>query len=273
MATFLSIVEFLAEYDFKKPIKKFFTLPTRRLDARDKFGRKTLISRGGGKRYRHLNVNFYRFYDYLKKIDEPAFVLSLIRFQRTSLLYSFVKYKNGIFCLLPASVGIKIGSLIPSYSSFLFFPSSIFPLSKLFLGSKVFFLQFSSVSNSRVATSKGTFCKIIKKNFNKKCLVELPSGEQRYFSEKCLSLFGKQKIFFSISFRSQKASNFSLIGFRPHVRGVAMNPVDHPHGGGQGKTSGGRPSSSPWGVFTKGKVTRKKSKKSNMFIFSRNNKK
>lgn len=268
-----SSLEKIFKYDFKKPIKKFFTLSTRKLDARNKFGRKTLISRGGGKRYRYLNVNFYRFYYYLKKFDEPAFVLSLICFRRTFLLYSFVKYKNGIFCLLPASVGVKVGSLIPSYSSFLFFPSSILPLSELFLGSKVFSLQFFPISSSRVATSKGTFCKIIKKKFNKKCLVQLPSGEQRYFSEKCLSLFGKQKISFSISSRRNKASNFLLMGFRPHVRGVAMNPIDHPHGGGQGKTSGGRPSSSPWGIFTKGKVTRKRLKRSNALIFSRRKKK
>ncbi len=117
-------------------------------------------------------------------------------------------------------------------------------------------VEFKSNKGSQLSRAAGTFCKILKKDFDKNlALLKLPSKEERLFPLDCYATIGvtsNGQIKYS---KLQKAGNSRWRGVRPHVRGVAMNPVDHPHGGGEGKTSGGRPSVSLWGWITKGKST------------------
>jgi large subunit ribosomal protein L2 len=119
----------------------------------------------------------------------------------------------------------------------------------------------------KFARSSGSFCKILQKDFIKSIVkIKMPSLEERFVSMNCMANVGPILNTFKHLKKLKKAGNSRWLGRRPSVRGVAMNPIDHPHGGGQGKTSGGRPSVTPWGHITIGKKTRSSRRYSNSSI-------
>jgi large subunit ribosomal protein L2 len=142
------------------------------------------------------------------------------------------------------------------------------PIGNMPLGTTIHNLELQPGRGGQLARSAGTFVQIVG-NEGKYCIVRLPSGEMRQVNARCYATVGQvgNQDHFNISLG--KAGRARYLGRRPKVRGVAMNPVDHPHGGGEGKSSGGRHPVTPWGVPTKGYKTRKKNKPSDRYIVKR----
>jgi len=139
------------------------------------------------------------------------------------------------------------------------------PLNNFPVGSIISLVQARFRKPAQYIRAAGSFAKILKQGDNRGTLVQLPSGEERWFSPIGYAMLGTVS---NSEYRFQnlgKAGKKRLLGFRPKVRGVAKNPVDHPHGGGEGKTSGGRLSVSPWGRLAKGGLTRRV-RRSTVFI-------
>ena len=144
------------------------------------------------------------------------------------------------------------------------FEGSNYTLEQLPLNTKIFNVEISESSGGQVARAAGTYCRILKRyiiSLNKSIIqLELPSKAITYVSGQCIATVGIADNILARYRKFSKAGSKRILGYRPRVRGVAMNPVDHPHGGGEGKTSGGRSAVSAWGILTKGKKTvRKKS--------------
>lgn len=137
----------------------------------------------------------------------------------------------------------------------LFLPGSVYTLYTLPIGSEV-----SNIDNKwiRAGGTAGIVMEKRKENEKTRVLVRMPSGEARWIPGQCTAILGRMSMHDKVGKRIKNAGTNRRLGIRPHVRGVAMNPVDHPHGGGEGKASGGRPSVTPWGKPTKGQPTRRK---------------
>jgi len=185
------------------------------------------------------------------------------------LLYNF-KDSSFNYILLPKGLSINETILNPFEKSFKKKPGFRTSLYKFPLGSIVHNISLSLVGNGILSRSCGSFAKILQKNVKDKYVrIRLSSGEERLVHQHCKATLGivsdKKK-----QIKKKKAGWSRLMGKRPSVRGVAMNPVDHPHGGGEGRTSGGRCSVSPWGKLSIGKKT--VFKKNNMIIRSRKQK-
>lgn len=147
------------------------------------------------------------------------------------------------------------------------FEGSNYTLEQLPLNTKIFNVEISESLGGQVARAAGTYCRILKRyivSINKSIIqLELPSKIITYVSGQCIATVGIADNILARYRKFSKAGSKRILGYRPRVRGVAMNPVDHPHGGGEGKTSGGRSAVSAWGILTKGKKTVKK-KSSNL---------
>jgi large subunit ribosomal protein L2 len=140
------------------------------------------------------------------------------------------------------------------------------------VGSNVHNIELNPGRGGQLARSAGTFAQLVGKE-GKHCILRLPSGEMRVVHEKCYATVGQLSNQDHLNISIGKAGRSRWLGRRPKVRGTAMNPIDHPHGGGEGRSKGGRHPVSPWGVPTKGYKTRKKKKTSDKFIISRRPKK
>ena len=161
------------------------------------------------------------------------------------------------FYYMPYVKGVKPGCIISTNTKSLGFRTGSFStIKKLPVGSFISGLVSNSESFNRIAISSGSSAQILKKGLDQSS-VRLPSGLIKTVSNKWVAYLGSSGFPSSYSLNVGKAGRNRNIGRRPNVRGVAMNPVDHPHGGGEGKTSGGRPSVTPWGRPTKGKPTAK----------------
>ncbi|MCL7038498.1 hypothetical protein MKW94_015431 [Papaver nudicaule] len=139
------------------------------------------------------------------------------------------------------------------------------PLSELRTGTYVHWIECKPGQGAKLVRAAGSYAKVMKEP-GVKCLVKLPSGVEKLIDSRCRATIGTDKDNTHVKKKLYKAGQSRWLGIRPHVRGVAMNPVDHPHGGGEGRTKGGRPSCSPWGKPTKcgyksGAVKKKKANK------------
>ena len=231
--------------------------------GRNKKGRLTFFKKGCPHKRSYRNVTFNRltFSGVVESVEhDPSRTSNLIRVFSSET-------KKHIYFLAP--LGLRRGHSVSSQfnkNSLKFFVGNTFFLKDLPLGSFIFNILFSSLRKSGktgVVRSAGCCAILISKNASN-CRLRLPSGEHRLFSSSCFATLGivsnplhKKKVF-------GKAGRSRWLGKRPSVRGVAMNPIDHPHGGGNGKTSGGRPSVTPWGKLTKGKPTRKTKQNKNV---------
>lgn len=219
--------------------------------GRNHFGRITAYSRGGG------HKNKIRIIDYKKLVWNVYGFIHRIEYDpnRNSLI-SLIVYSNGIMCYSIHIGNLGVGDLVYStnlLSVDLKFGYSTF-MKNIPVGVRINQLISSDNAGSQMVRSAGSFATIISKAKNI-VIVKLPSNELRKFSEFNVATIGSISNFQFIYRVFGKAGYYRLKGWRPTVRGVAMNPIDHPHGGGQGKTSGGRPSVTPYGFITKGKPT------------------
>jgi large subunit ribosomal protein L2 len=247
-----------------KPIKSLVK-GMKKSGGRNNFGRLTCFKKGGGhkKSYRLLSKNAYKKflpYSIVNSIEYDPF--------RSSFICCCFLKETGSFKYVIAPQNIKVGSLLvanyglrqPSNGS----PCLIFYAQ---VGDLLYNINLNNGPfKNKIACSAGTFSKIIKKNvISFYSIIKKPSGILYSISFSSLGFLGKTSNPFKRYEIIGKAGRNRWKGIKPSVRGVAMNPIDHPHGGGEGKSSGGRPSVTPWGFPTKGKPTKKKN--NNKYIY------
>jgi len=232
-------------------------------------GRISSYHRGGGSARHHRLVNF----NHPSLLPYPFFFLRAEHDPARNLPILLVAYSSGFLAFILKTFGVTL-STTAGFFERPFFPAPgfLFPLATLPLGATAHSLPLHPRSTAQLVRSAGCSARVVKQERGR-TLIKLPSGELRFLPSNGVAVYGGLDRTRSTALL--KAGQSRWLGIRPTVRGVAMNPVDHPHGGGQGKTSGGRPSVDPWGAYTKGKKTRKGyktqnfKKKSSLYIFKR----
>ena len=228
--------------------------------GRNHHGRITVRRRGGGhkKLYRKINFNFLsNYYQILSNEYDP---------NRNSKISVVKCLSSGKFDYILANKDINPGSIVQFDNRVI--NGGRYTLKDLPPNYLINNVELKPGKGGQLSRSSGMFCKILQKDYEKSLVrIKLPSLEERFISINCKATVGSIDNNFCHVKKLKKAGNSRWLGRRPKVRGVAMNPIDHPHGGGEGKTSGGRPSVTPWGHITIGKVTRSKRKHTNSLIF------
>ena len=252
------------EITTKKPERKL-TTALRKTGGRNNHGRITSRRRGGGHRRRYRIIDFKR-----NKFDSSGVIESIEYDPNRSPRIALVKYEDGEKKYIIAPEGLKVGDKILSSmgNKIPFKTGNAMPIGKIPEGLLIHNVELKPGKGAQMARSAGSYARIMASEGGMVTL-KLPSGELRMISEQCIATIGTvgNKSHENISIG--KAGRARWMGRRPKVRGVAMNPVDHPHGGGEGKTSGGRHPVSPWGTPAKGFRTRKKNKVSDRYIVKR----
>jgi large subunit ribosomal protein L2 len=199
----------------------------------------------------------------------PAAVQTIEYDPNRSPRIALLQYEDGEKRYIIAPEGLKVGdTLVSSESAVAFKTGNAMPLGLMPDGMLVHNIELRQGKGAQMARSAGAYARIMASESGMITL-KLPSGEMRMVSSKCFATIGTVGNKSHENIKIGKAGRNRWLGKRPKVRGVAMNPVDHPHGGGEGKTSGGRHPVSPWGTPAKGYKTRKKNKASNRYIVKR----
>jgi large subunit ribosomal protein L2 len=240
--------------------------PTKRKGGRNNKGRITIRYRGGGHKRQYRLIDFRR-----NKFGIPARVASIEYDPNRSARIALLNYHDGEKRYVLCPVGLAVGDTVVSGPGSEIRVGNALPLREIPLGTEVHNVELTPGKGGQIARGAGTFVQVVAKEGNYAHL-RLPSGEVRLARLECLATIGQVGNVEHESIRSGKAGRTRWLGRRPHVRGVAMNPIDHPMGGGEGKSSGGRHPCSPWGWPTKGYKTRKR-KITNKFIVRKRRKK
>ncbi len=243
--------------------EKSLLRPLPRKGGRNHRGKITVRFRGGGHK-RH-----YRIIDFARDKDGiPARVVSREYDPNRSSWITLLHYADGAKRYIIAPVSLEIGSQVEAGEKAEIRVGNALPLRRIPLGAVIHNLELSPGRGGQVARSAGTSAKLIGKE-GKRAHIRMPSGEVRIFNVECRATIGEVGNPDHKNVKSGKAGRIRHMGRKPHVRGVAMNPVDHPHGGGEGRARVGRPQVSPTGKLAKGGRTRKKSKRSSALIVRR----
>lgn len=229
--------------------------------GRNNQGRITVRHKGGGVKKLYRHVDFYRINTkgIVEKIEYDP--------NRTSFIGRLYDYEKGFHSYILASSNLKRGDLIQSGEFAELKEGNSLPLSKIPVGFFIHNISLSRKGKGKLIRSGGTFGQLIQKD-EKYVRIKLPSGEQRLILKDNFASIGSISNPNNFCSVLGKAGRSRWCNRRPSVRGVAMNPVDHPHGGGEGKTSGGRPSVTPWGKPTKGQPTSKFKKTRSYILLS-----
>jgi large subunit ribosomal protein L2 len=254
-----------SEITESKP-KKSLLRPLKKSGGRDNKGHITARHRGGGSRRRYRIVDFKRAKD-----GVPAKVASIeydpVRSARVALL----SYMDGDKRYILAPDGLKVGDKVAAGEDADIRVGNTLPLARVPLGTNVHNVELFPDKGGQVARGAGSYCQLLAKE-GRYAQLRLPSGEVRSFLLECRCTIGQVGNLDHENIVIGKAGRSAWMGRRPRVRGVAMNPVDHPMGGGEGKSSGGRHPCTPKGKPTKGYKTRKKGKSSDKLIVRRRRK-
>ena len=244
---------------------KSLTIGKNSTGGRNNLGRITSRSRGAGHKKKYREIDFYRNKDDLKaKIERIEYD------PNRSAYVALIKYENGLMNYIIAPNKIEIGEQIVSGRNKEIKIGNCMPLSDIPAGTDIHNIELSPNGGGKLARSAGSSAQISGVDDNY-CIIKLSSGEIRKIINTARATIGSVSNSDHQNIKIGKAGRNRWKGKRPSVRGVAMNPVDHPHGGGEGKTSGGRSPVSPWGQSAKGLKTRK-NKATNKFIISRRKK-
>lgn len=250
-----------AELTTGKPEKSLLK-GVKKSGGRNNDGRMTMRYLGGGHKKRMRDVDFKR-----RKFGIPATVKSIeydpMRSARIALLY----YADGAKSYIIAAEGLKVGQTVISGDKVAPEVGNALPLNNIPLGTIVHNIELKPGKGGAMARGAGTYAQLLARE-GKYATVKLPSGEMRMVLTTCMATVGSVSNAEHMNVSLGKAGRNRWLGRRPRVRGVAMNPVDHPMGGGEGKASGGHPRSRN-GIYAKGFKTRSKKKYSNKFIISR----
>nr|AXH37935.1 ribosomal protein L2 [Chlamydomonas sp. ICE-L] len=241
--------------------EKSLSVSNHRKKGRNNRGIITCRHRGGGHKRLYRTVDFRR-----DKISIPAKVISIQYDPNRNARIALLRYEDGEKRYILHPRGLKVGEILISDLTASINPGNAMPLRNIPLGAEIHNVEFQPGSGGQLARSAGTVVKIIAKEGNMVSL-RLPSKEVRLISENCWATMGQVGNVEAYNLKIGKAGRTRWLGIRPTVRGSVMNPVDHPHGGGEGRAPIGRSRPvTPWGKPALGKITRKPKKYSNQFI-------
>ncbi|WP_333023701.1 50S ribosomal protein L2 [Wolbachia endosymbiont of Pentidionis agamae] len=228
--------------------------------GRNNYGRITVRHIGGGHKKQYRIVDF-------KRSKNGNAVVQRIEYDpnRSAFLALILYEEDNVKSYILAPHGIKLGDVISSGDHSDILPGNCLSLKCIPIGSFVHNVELKPDKGASIARAAGSCAQVVGHSGNY-VLLRLRSGQMRLILSTCKASIGVVSNIDHKNIKLGKAGRSRWLGIRPSVRGVAMNPVDHPHGGGEGKTSGGRHPVTPWGVSTKGKKTRKRKKLSNKYI-------
>lgn len=249
----------------RKGPERSLTRPINKTGGRNSLGRITSRHRGGGHKRLYRVIDFKR-----DKEGIPSKVAAIEYDPNRSANIALLHYADGEKRYILAPKNIKLGDSVLSGSGAEIKPGNAIPLKEIPLGTTVHNIELNVGHGGQMARSAGSYGQLMAKE-GKYAQIRMPSGEVRMVLLECKATIGQVGNLDHENISIGKAGRKRWMGKRPHVRGVAMNPVDHPHGGGEGKSSGGRHPVTPWGVPTKGFRTRKR-KTSDKLIVRRRSK-
>jgi large subunit ribosomal protein L2 len=232
--------------------------------GRNNHGRTTVRFRGGGHKQSYRMVDFKR-----RKFDVPAVVERLEYDPNRTAWIALLKYQDGELAYIIAPQRLKVGDTVVAGEKTDIKPGNAMPLANIPVGTIVHCVEIKPGAGAKVARSAGTYCQLVGKDAGY-AQVKLMSGELRLVRSECMASIGAVSNPDNSNQQIGKAGRTRWMGFRPHNRGVVMNPVDHPHGGGEGRTSGGRHPVTPWGKPTKGAKTRNNKSTDRLIVRRRN---
>lgn len=231
--------------------------------GRNNQGRITIRFRGGGHKRKYRIIDFRR-----DKLEVPGAVETIEYDPNRTARIALVKYSDGDRRYILAPLGIKVGDgIISTDKEAEILPGNALPLKNIPVGTVIHNIEYKPGRGGQIARTAGAAATLMAKE-GKYALIKMPSGELRKILVECRATIGQIGNVEHGNIKTGKAGRSRWSGARPHVRGTVMNPVDHPHGGGEGKTKGGRIPVTPWGKPTKGYKTRR-NKRTQKFIVRR----
>ncbi|MFA5928162.1 MAG: 50S ribosomal protein L2 [Candidatus Margulisiibacteriota bacterium] len=261
-----SVLDF-SEITTSKPEKSLLTKKLK-IDGINNQGLRTVRHKGGGVKRQYRLVDFLRDKDGI-----PARVVSIEYDPNRSSRIALLFYKDGAKRYILAPLGLKVNDTIESGKDIDIKPGNCLALRDMPVGTMVHNIELNARAGGKLIRAAGTVAQLMAKNENGYAVIKLSSGEQRMILLDCRATVGQLSNMDHWNVSLGKAGRARKMGCKPEVRGSVMNPVDHPHGGGEGKSPIGRPGPvSPWGKPTLGYKTRKRKKLSGKYIISRKKK-
>lgn len=248
-----------------KPEKSLLAAAVGKSGGRNNQGRMTMRRRGGGHKRRYRVIDFKR-----TKIGVPGRVAAIEYDPNRSAFIALVIYVDGDKRYILAPLGLKVGAKVIAGPNAPIQVGNALPLANIPLGATIHNVELNPGRGGQLARSAGAEVQLLGRDGGRAQL-RLPSGENREVLVQCMATLGQVGNIEHANIVIGKAGRSRWLGRRPKVRGVVMNPVDHPHGGGEGRSSGGRHPVTPWGKPTKGYKTRKRKNQSNQWIIRRRN--
>ena len=246
--------------------EKSLLAPLKKNAGRNSYGRITVRHRGGGNRRKYRIIDFKR-----NKGGMSATVLTLEYDPNRSAHIALVQYEDGEKRYIIAPQGLSVGDVVTSGADADIKPGNALPLQNIPTGTFIHNVELYPGKGAQLARSAGVMAQLVAKEGGK-ALVRLPSGEMRYVPAECMATIGQVGNVEHENVHLGKAGRKRHMGWRPTVRGSVMNPCDHPHGGGEGKSPIGRPGPvTPWGKPALGYKTRKNHNRSDKYIVKRRN--
>ncbi|MFH1654639.1 MAG: 50S ribosomal protein L2 [Pseudomonadota bacterium] len=258
----MSVSDF-AEITKSRP-EKSLIVALKKTGGRNNHGRITSFQRGGGAKRNYRIIDFKR-----SKTGVPAKVAAIEYDPNRSARIALLHYLDGEKRYILAPVGLKVGNEVVSSEKADIAPGNCMPLSVIPLGTNIHNIELQPGAGGKIVRSAGAVAQLMAREKGY-ALVKLPSGEVRMVMERCRATIGQVGNIDHENINYGKAGRLRHMGRRPVVRGMAMNPVDHPNGGGEGRSKGGHPRT-PWGKCTRGQKTRN-NKRTDKFIINRRKK-
>jgi large subunit ribosomal protein L2 len=231
--------------------------------GRNSNGRITVRFRGGGHKQTYRTIDFKR-----RKFDAPAQVERIEYDPNRTAFIALIKYQDGELAYILAPQRLSQGDTIVAGEHVDVKPGNAMPLGNIPIGTIVHNIELKVGKGGQIARSAGTYAQIVGRDQDY-VIMRLNSAEQRLVHGRCMGTIGAVSNPDNMNISTGKAGRKRWMGRRPHTRGVTMNPIDHPHGGGEGRTSGGRHPVTPWGFPTKGKKTRRNKSTTKFILASR----
>jgi large subunit ribosomal protein L2 len=232
--------------------------------GRNNHGRTTSRFRGGGHKQSYRTVDFKR-----RKFDIPATVERLEYDPNRTAFIALIKYKDGELSYIIAPQRLKVGDTVVAGQRVDIKPGNAMPLAVIPVGTIIHNIEMKTGAGAKIARAAGNYAQLVGKDAGY-AQIKLMSGELRLVRAECMASIGAVSNPDNMNQHIGKAGRSRWLGRRPHNRGVVMNPVDHPHGGGEGRTSGGGHPVTPWGKPTKGYKTRLNKRTDRLIIRRRN---
>ena len=250
-----------------KPVRSLLD-SVKKNSGRNSYGRITVRHRGGGNKRKYRIIDFKR-----DKFEMPATVQRIEYDPNRSAYIALVKYEDGELRYILAPVGLKAGDVVVSSAAADIKPGNCLPIANIPVGTVIHNIELNPGRGAQLVRSAGAAAQLMAKEGDL-AQVRLPSGEVRYIRTNCMAVIGQVGNLDHENVHIGKAGRKRHMGIRPTVRGSVMNPNDHPHGGGEGKSPVGRPGPvTPWGKPAMGLKTRKTKNPTNKFIVKRRNSK